>query len=79
MKTAICTIIKNEHDYLEELLNYHLNLGIDEIYLYEDNGSLSHSEIVSKYNSVHLLSINTIFNDGKYVFTRKYSEHCALI
>ena len=63
MKTAICVIIKDENDYLDEWLDYHLNLGIDEIYLYEDYGSLSHSTITGKYGDrVHLNSIDILFN-----------------
>ena len=63
MKTAICVIIKDEQDYLDEWLDYHLNLGIDEIYLYEDYGSLSHSTITEKYSDkVHLNSIDILFN-----------------
>ena len=63
MKTAICVIIKDENDYLDEWLNWHLNLGIDEIFLYEDYNSMSHSHITKPYgNRVHLNSIDIIFN-----------------
>lgn len=63
MKTAICVIIKNENDYLDEWLNHHLNIGIDEIYLYEDYGSKSHLDIVKPYSEkVHLFSIDVIFD-----------------
>ena len=63
MKTAICVIIKDENDYLDEWLDYHLNLGIDEIFLYEDYGSKSHEDIVKPYGDrVHLNSIDVIFN-----------------
>ena len=63
MKTAICVIIKDEVDYLDEWLDYHLNLGIDEIFLYEDYGSRSHLDIVQPYgDKVHLNSIDIIFN-----------------
>lgn len=70
MKTAICVIIKDELDYLDEWLNYHLNIGIDEIYLFEDRGSLSHAEIVKPYEDrVHLYSIDVIFDPD---FSDKY-------
>jgi hypothetical protein len=63
MKTAIFVIIKDEQNYLDEWLDYHLNLGIDEIFLYEDYGSLSHSIITEKYDDrVHLNSIDILFN-----------------
>ena len=65
MKTAICVIIKDEHDYLKEWIDHHLNLGIDEIFLYEDYGSKSHLNIVKPYGDrVHLNSIDIIFNSS---------------
>lgn len=54
---VICTIIKDEHEYLDEWIQYNLSLGFDEIYLYEDYGSKSHQDITSKYKNVHLRSI----------------------
>ena len=63
MKTAICVIIKDENDYLDEWLSWHLNLGINEIFLYEDYRSKSHLDIVKPYGDrVHLNSIDIIFN-----------------
>ena len=50
MKTAIFVIIKDEVEYLDEWLSHHLELGIDEIFLYEDYGSKSHAAITEKYN-----------------------------
>jgi hypothetical protein len=61
MKTAICVLIKNEHDYLKEWVDYHLNLGIDEIFLFEDYDSLSHSQIINPYKEkVHINSIGIV-------------------
>ena len=75
MKTAICVIIKDEHDYLEEWLNYHLKLGIDEIYLYEDYGSTTHSAIIQQYDSlkVHLHSIDVIYQSN-FIFAKQYNK-----
>lgn len=54
MKTAICAIIKNEHLFLEEWIEWHLGLGFDAIHLFEDKGSDSHEEICEKYSNVYL-------------------------
>ena len=65
MKTCICVIIKNEEEYLDEWISHHLQLGIDEIFLYEDYGSRSHLDIVKPYGDrVHLNSIDIIFNSA---------------
>lgn len=54
MKTAICAIIKDEHLYLKEWIDWHLNVGFDAIHLFEDKGSKSHEEICEKYSNVYL-------------------------
>lgn len=53
-KKSICTVIHNEHKYLEQWIKHHLSLGFDEIYLFEDYGSKPHNDITQKYNNVHL-------------------------
>lgn len=54
MKTAICAIIKDEHLFLKEWIDWHLGLGFDAIHLFEDKGSQSHEEICAKYSNVSL-------------------------
>lgn len=62
MKTAICTIMKNGHEYLDEWLTYNFKLGIDNIFIYEDYDSESHLDICKKYDGVVLKSIKDIIN-----------------
>lgn len=45
----VATMIKNEHRFLNEWIEYHLNLGFDKILLYEDNTSKPHNELIEKY------------------------------
>lgn len=54
MKTAICAIIKDEHLFLKEWIDWHLGLGFNAIHLFEDKGSKSHEEIAKEYNNVFL-------------------------
>ena len=61
VKTCIATCVKNEISYLEDFIKYHLDIGIDEIFIYEDYGSVSHKEICDKYDNVYLSSILDIF------------------
>jgi len=37
MEIAICCIAKNENKYLLEWVNYHLNLGVTHIFIYDNN------------------------------------------
>lgn len=59
-KYGICAIIKDEQEYLEEWIKWNLEIGFSEIYLYEDTGSKSHSEITDKYPQVHLGSFSEV-------------------
>ena len=70
-KTAICAILKNEHKYLDEWIRHHLDIGFDEIYLYEDFGSKSHSIITDKYSNVHLIQLSEIFDEIKHLHGNK--------
>lgn len=64
MKTCIFTIIKDEQEYLDEWIKYHLDLGIDHIFIYEDIDSMPHNEICNKYkDKVTLKNILDIYSD----------------
>jgi hypothetical protein len=80
--SCILTVIKNEQEYLDEWIRYHLDLGIDHIFIFEDLDSDSHKEITDKYsNKVTLDSVSTILNreDKKKAIelkqTKKSSVH----
>lgn len=64
MTTCIITIIKNEHEYLNEFIKYHLDLGVDHIFIFEDEGSDTHIDIVKKYgDKVTLKSVFELPDD----------------
>lgn len=52
MIKCIFTNIKNEHRYLDEWIKYHIKIGFNKFILYEDEGSRSHDNIISKYNDI---------------------------
>lgn len=49
MKSVICAIVKDESRYIREWVEWHINIGFDRIYIYEDYGSESHREILIDY------------------------------
>lgn len=53
-KFCIMTMIKNERLYLKEWIDYHLKLGFDAIFIFEDYRSESHEDIVKDYDNVYL-------------------------
>lgn len=49
--TAVVLLIKNENRYLKEWLDWHLSIGFQHIYIY-DNGDIDHvQDIVDTYNA----------------------------
>ena len=42
MKIYTCTMINDEQRYLDEWIQYHLNIGFDKIILFEDFNSHPH-------------------------------------
>ena len=40
MRVCLIAIAKMENDYINDWVKYHLNLGIDRIYLYDNNTDL---------------------------------------
>jgi hypothetical protein len=77
-KIGIFTIIKNEHRFLDEWLQYHIKLGIDKLYVFEDVDSLSHEEICNKYNNVELFKITDIYDEGQAskIINDKHNKRC---
>lgn len=76
MKIAICLIIKDENEYLEEWLNHHRKLGIDYFIIYDNNSKKSVQSYISENNlnngdiAVHLWD-----NEKTYSQVLAY-EHC---
>lgn len=48
-KVAICAIFKNEAQYLDEWINYHLIVGIDHFYMYNNNSEDDYLSVLQKY------------------------------
>lgn len=62
MNSCILTIIKNEQEYLDEWIHYHLSLGINHIFILEDYDSESHQGITSKYgDKITLNNVSDLF------------------
>lgn len=46
---VICSCIKDEEIYLDEWVTYHLSLGFDHIWLYDNNSAISVAEYIKSY------------------------------
>lgn len=65
MKICIFTVIKDEQEYIEDFIRYHINLGVDTLFIFEDINSSSHKEITDKYDQVSLHSVSELFLTDK--------------
>lgn len=64
-KSCIITLVKNEHLYLKEWIEYHLNLGVEHIFVFEDIDSDSHKDITNLFgDKVTLNNIYSILNEA---------------
>ena len=67
MNFVLFTVIKDEQQYLEEWLQYHLNLGTEKIFVYEDVFSSSHKEICDKFpDRVICTSVLSLYSEKEY-------------
>lgn len=53
MSIAICAIAKNECKNLDEWIEYHLSIGVDKIYLYDNESSDDSCHILNQYPQVY--------------------------
>jgi len=77
MKVVICAIAKCENNYINDWVNYHLDLGVDEIYLY-DNNDPSYEPVESRIqrkNKVHIIKIPGARGFQSKKYTEFYNEH----
>jgi len=82
------SVFKNENDYLHEWLEYHLMMGVDHMYLYDQDGGLDAMELLRPYERAGLVTRHpwTHFDGTRYDKTTHFWErdkshiayaHCA--
>ena len=74
---VICAIAKNEEAYLREWIDYHLRLGFEKIYLYDNNDveSPALEDLLGDYISANQLEIVDVRGKRGYQM-RAYREFC---
>lgn len=56
-KVSLCLIFKNEAPFMKEWLDYHLTLGVDHFYLYNNNSDDNYLEIIRSYVEKGLVTL----------------------
>jgi hypothetical protein len=74
---CIVSIFKNEELYLEEWIIYHINQGIDHLYLYCNDQNLEKYKYLDKYtNYITLIDWTIKKNDGIDTVQKQAYYHC---
>jgi hypothetical protein len=69
--SCIFVVIKNEHQYLDDWLKYHLDIGVNHLFVFEDVDSKTHKDITDKYDNVTLNNIGCLFDNINEVKSQK--------
>lgn len=56
-RISLCLIFKNEAPFLKEWLDYHLTVGIDHFYLYNNNSDDNFKDILQPYIEKGLVTL----------------------
>jgi hypothetical protein len=78
---AIMTIFKNEQDYLEEWLDYHILQGIEQIYMYCNDSNINNYPFLSniKYQQyITLIDWTNKKNEGRKTVQKQAYTHCVV-
>ena len=79
MNSCICALAKHENNYINDWTNWHLNLGFDHIYIY-DNNDKDYESIESRIDQLNKVTIYKVpgrekDNIQKYYYDKFYQEH----
>ena len=80
IKIALCTMGKDENLYVEEFIAYYVNLGVDHLFIYDDNDNNKekvYNIIDKKYKKYVTIYETKIFNINNQTaaFTECYNNH----
>lgn len=77
-KLCIMAIFKNEHEYLKEWLNHHLNQGISHFYLYSNDDMMHNYPYVDNYKDyITMIPWVNKQNNGSDTIQRQAYTHCV--
>ena len=57
MKVGLCVIVKNENKYIQEFIDHYINIGIDTIFIYDNNDIDGEQIILNNYDNIIIENI----------------------
>lgn len=73
MNVSICLIVKDENSYLQEWLDYHILLGVDHFWIYDNESITSIKDTLTEYIDSGWVTVHSIKGSG--VQLHAY-DHC---
>jgi hypothetical protein len=73
MYLSLCLIAKDENAYLKEWLDYHILIGVEHFWIYDNDSTIPLAKTIKEYIARGLVTVNTIH--GKAVQLYAY-DHC---
>lgn len=73
MNVSLCLIIKNENSYLQEWLDYHILLGVDHFWIYDNESSINVKDTVAEYINSGWVTVHSIKGSGVQLYAY---DHC---
>lgn len=61
---SICSIFKNESDYLKEWIEYHIEQGVDHFYLYNNESTDQFERIIKPYYDRGIITLKNVKGDA---------------
>lgn len=75
LKIAVCAIMYNENDYIEEWLNYHRNKGITDFIIYDNNSNIPIKDFIKSIDNQGVIVID--WTDNEFKSQSRAYEHCC--
>ena len=76
MYLSLCLIVKDENSYLEEWLDYHILIGVEHFWIYDNESSTPVKTSLGEYIEKGLVTVHTI--NGKGMQLAAY-DHCVQV
>jgi hypothetical protein len=82
-KVAVCLIVKDQHDDIEEWIDYHKSIAIGKFYIFDNNSTIPMEKVLEKYIESNLVRYEFVehledrFNQ-LYVYKRCIDEFSRL-
>jgi len=64
---TVCCIVKDENEYLKEWLEYHMKIGVQHFYIYDNESKIPVGETLEKYNLLRFATVIPIFGKARQV------------